>query len=334
MPAAAAALPVMRASPIDRSTEPAINRRIGDLKEHPVDDAFFLGVDGGATRCRVRLRDGDGRMLSSAEGPAANIYINRDTAFAAISSTVSAVLSKAGLAEASIPRVCAGVGLAGVSQPADADFLAAAFLRFNRVVIVNDAVTACLGAHAGGEGGAIIAGTGTAGVACIGGNTRIIGGRGFILGDDGSAARIGLEALRAAMRSYDGLAASTPLTSSLLRDFGSNPVRLTNWALQAKPGDFGAYAPKVFAAAAAGDGTAQLLIATAASAIDELARAVQQLGASAIALVGGLARSIEPYLGADVAAVLRPALFDAVDGAIFLAGGVVASRPELSVSSD
>jgi len=302
-----------------------------------VDDALFLGVDGGATRCRVRLRDENGRILASGEGPAANIYINRDTAFDAITATVAATLSQAGLAEDRLSRVSAGFGLAGVSQPADADFLAAAFTHFNRVVIVNDAVTACLGAHAGKDGGAIIAGTGTAGVACVSGKTRIIGGHGFILGDDGSAARIGLEAMRAAMRAHDGLCEATPLTASLLQDFGSDPVLLTNWALQAKPGDFGAYAPKVFAAARAGDSTAQRLIAAAASALDDLARAVTRLGAASVALVGGLAQSIEPYLAADVAAILRPALFDAVDGAIFLAGGTAApteARPGIGISSD
>ncbi len=319
----AAGLPGMQASPIERRTGGERSTAcIWKLRETHVSDAVFLGVDGGATRCRVRLRDGNGRILGSAEGPAANIYINRDTALAAITATVTAALRKAGLSEDRLSCISAGFGLAGVNQGEDAAFLAKAFAHFKRVVLVNDAVTACLGAHAGRDGGAIIAGTGTAGVACIGQTIRIIGGRGFILGDDGSAARIGLETMRAALRAHDGLAATTPLTTSLLQDFASDPVLLTDWALQAKPGDFGAYAPKVFAAAQAGDGTAQMVIAAAARAIDDLARAVRRLGAASIAVVGGLAQSIEPYLAADVVAILRPALFDAVDGAIFLAGGI------------
>jgi glucosamine kinase len=288
-----------------------------------VSDAIFLGVDGGATRCRVRLRDGNGHILGSAEGPAANIYINRDTALGAITATVTAALRNAELTEDRLSCVSAGFGLAGVNQGEDAAFLANAFTHFKHIVLVNDAVAACLGAHAGHDGGAVLAGTGTAGVACIGQTVRIIGGRGFILGDDGSAARIGLAAMRAAIRAHDGLAAATPLTISLLQEFASDPVRLTDWALQAQPGDFGAYAPKVFTAAEAGDDTALMVVAAAARAIDDLARAVKRLGAASIALVGGLARSIEPYLAADVTAILRPALFDAVDGAIFLVGGIV-----------
>ena len=37
---------------------------------------FFLGVDGGATRCRARLRDSSGRELGHSVGPASNIYID------------------------------------------------------------------------------------------------------------------------------------------------------------------------------------------------------------------------------------------------------------------
>ena len=35
---------------------------------------LYLGIDGGGTRCRARLRDGEGRLLGEAEGGLANIY--------------------------------------------------------------------------------------------------------------------------------------------------------------------------------------------------------------------------------------------------------------------
>jgi len=51
----------------------------------------------------------------------------------------------------------------------------------------------------------VIAGTGSAAVARVGGQRgRVIGGRGFLLGDDGSIARVGAEAIRAALRAHDG----------------------------------------------------------------------------------------------------------------------------------
>jgi glucosamine kinase len=292
-----------------------------------VDGTLYLGIDGGATHCRVRLRDQTGALLSSAEGAAANIYINRDTALGALSATIKEALNHAGIADSALSRISAGFGLAGVSRPADAEFIVNAFVGFKRVEIANDAVTACIGAHAGADGGVIIAGTGTAGVARIGGRTSIIGGRGFILGDDGSAARIGLAAMRAAIKAYDGLMAATPLTTSLLRVFEGNPGLLTDWALQAKPGDFGSFAPHVFAAAENGDATAMQIVESAATAIDDLARTVISHGVATIAIVGGLTRAIQPYLSKDVLAVQHPALFDAIDGAIILAGGTINSLP-------
>ena len=46
-------------------------------------------------------------------------------------------------------------------------------------------MTACIGAHAGADGGLVIAGTGSAAIARVRGKETIIGGRGFALGDDG-----------------------------------------------------------------------------------------------------------------------------------------------------
>ena len=38
--------------------------------------ALYLGVDGGATRSRARLRDADGKLLAEATGTAANIHVD------------------------------------------------------------------------------------------------------------------------------------------------------------------------------------------------------------------------------------------------------------------
>jgi glucosamine kinase len=284
-------------------------------------DELFLGVDGGATFCRARLRNAVGDELGFAEGAAANVYVNSDTALHSITTTVEAALRRAGIGADAWSRISAGLGLAGISEPSDGENIAAGFRRFKQVKVVNDAVTACIGAHAGKDGGVIIAGTGTAAVAGIGGRHIIFGGRGFILGDDGSAARIGLDALRAAMRVHDGLLARTPLSTTLLQSFDNDPVSMSKWALHAKPGDFGGYAPGVFAAAAEGDAVAGEIIGAAATALNELARVLVRLGVSSIVLVGGVAAPIRPYLAADVTDLLRDPKLDALDGAIILAGG-------------
>ncbi len=167
---------------------------------------LFLGVDGGATRCRARLRDGDGRALAEANGAAANIHVDFAAAVAAMRAVVDEALGKAGLAESDRAPIAMGLGLAGFKQGSDQTRVAAAFPGFRLVCAANDATTACIGAHAGADGGLVIAGTGSAAIARVQGRETIIGGRGFALGDDGSGSHIGLDALRSAMRAFDGLA--------------------------------------------------------------------------------------------------------------------------------
>ena len=53
------------------------------------------------------------------------------------------------------------------------------------------------------------------------------------------------------MRAFDGLQPASALTDDILAEFDSDPVAMMNWALEAKPGDFGAFAPRVFEHAAA-----------------------------------------------------------------------------------
>jgi glucosamine kinase len=288
-----------------------------------VGDQYFLGIDGGATRCRARLRALSGIMLAESGGAAANIYVDYAGALAAVRSAISQALGRAGLRLEDSGRVAVGLGLAGLSTGAEAARIIGDLSGYARVSAANDAVTALLGAHAGADGGIVVAGTGSVGMARVAGEERVIGGRGFLLGDDGSAARIGADAIRAALRAFDGLGRSTPLTRSVMLRFADDPNAALKWALTAKPSDYGAFAPLVLGAAGEGDAVALTIVATAASALAKLTHAVRSLGAKDVALVGGLGDAIYPHLPVDLRAILRQPLFDAVDGAILLAGGTL-----------
>jgi len=284
---------------------------------------WFVGVDGGATRCRARVREAHGRAAAEAIGAAANVHVDFATAVAVMRAVVGDALDKAGVTPAGHSRVAVGFGLAGVSDAADVERVVAAFPGFARVSAANDAVTACIGAHAGADGGLVIAGTGSAAIARVEGRETIVGGRGFTLGDDGSGAHVGLDALRAATRASDGLAAESALTRDILAEFDNDVVALIRWARSARPGDFGAYAPRVFAGAAEGDAVALTIVDSAARAIGALARRALALGAERVALVGGVGEALRPYLDPDLAALLTRAVHDATDGAILMAGGRV-----------
>ena len=130
------------------------------------------------------------------------------------------------------------------------------------------------------------------------------------------------------MRAYDGLAPASALTEDILAEFGGDPVAMMNWARDAKPGDFGAFAPRVFEHAASRDPIALGIVNAAARAIGALTLGVVALGAERVALVGGVGEAMRPYFEPDVAARLSPPLHDPTDGAILLVGGVIAPERE------
>ena len=258
-----------------------------------------MGVDGGGSRCRARLRDGEGRLLASVHGGAANVHVDFDGAVARPSAMLETLWTRPvwtglpGAAEAR-PRPCRRV----VPDGRRAGRGGARGLE--EVKVVNDAVTACLGAHAGQDGGLIIAGTGSAGVARVAGVDTIIGGRGFMLGDDGSGARIGHSAWRRALRAHDGLEPATDFTRKLMAQYDDDPVAVIRWGQRARPSDYGAYAPATFAAASAGDPVALDIVHEAATALSDLALAVRALGADRLSMVGGVADAVRPYLVPEV----------------------------------
>ena len=301
----------------------------GDHGGAPMTDApmWFVGVDGGATRCRVRVKDGEGRTLAEALGASANVHVDFAASIAAARSVVGGALHDAGLAPADHPRMAIGLGLAGVNDKEDAERVVAAFPGFMRVRAANDAVTACIGAHAGADGGLVIAGTGSAAIARVAGREIIVGGRGFAVGDAGSGAHIGLSALRAAALAYDGLGPASALTRDMLDAFDGDIVALVRWSRAARPGDFGAFAPRVLGR---GEGRSDRARGrgSAAEAIGALARRAVALGAERVALVGGVGDALRPYFDPIVDALLTPPLHDATDGAILMAGGRIAQRKD------
>ena len=276
---------------------------------------FYLGVDGGGSRCRVRIRAADGTLIGEAEGGLANVHQDRQDALANIRATIA----RAAPDSFDLGRTHAGFGLAGITDSHMADEIAAAAWPFASITVEDDAAIACLGAHLGADGGIIITGTGSAALCRIKGRTFHVGGRGFALGDGGSGAQLGLAALRAAMSALDGLGPDTALTEHVLERFGRDAGAMARWALKALPRDYAEFAPNVFAAAKAGDMLAARLIGDAAAELDALARRLMSFGATRLCLIGGLAEAMSGELAKDVRAALAPPRADPLEGALLLA---------------
>ncbi len=286
-------------------------------------DLLLLGVDGGGTRCRARLSSDHGIVLAEAVSGPANLRLGLERSFAAVIDAATQCLRDAALSESEMSRVVACLAMAGASEP---DYAAAAEGRehpFRRVIMTTDAHAACIGAHAGRDGGIIIAGTGTIGWAMVQGKVHRIGGWGLPISDEGSGAWLGSELLRRVLWARDGRVPWTPLLRSVFADFREDPHTILDWVAGAQPSDLGSYAPRIVAhaerAAAERDAAAAELMSLAAGHIDALAARLIAAGADRLALMGGLAPSLRPWLTPATQTHLVEPAGDALTGALALA---------------
>lgn len=279
---------------------------------------LYLAVDGGGTNTRARLYDESDKLIGEGLSGSSNLTLGTEIAGPAIAAAGDAALAAAGLGPEAKARIHAGLGLSGGNIPALAESVAAFPFGYQALTVTSDAVTACLGAHAGKDGGILILGTGSQGLALVEGKETAIGGWGFALGDDASGAVLGRAALHAAMLSVDLLGPVSDLTRRLLAHFHDNPNEAVIWAKTAKPRDYGHFAPLVFQAAG-GDVVADHLIAGAVGAIVGMLDRLIDLGAPKLTLMGGLAEPYRPFLPVRYDEILVPPKGDAVAGALALA---------------
>ena len=101
-----------------------------------------------------------------------------------------------------------------------------------------------------------------------GGVARTVGGWGFLVGDQGSGARIGRDLLEETLLGYDNIRPASPLTRAVLAVFRDNPRDVVEFTTSAKPGDFGGFAPMVFEYAAKGDEVAEFIVTRAVADIE------------------------------------------------------------------
>ena len=96
--------------------------------------------------------------------------------------------------------------------------------------------------------------------------------------------------------------------------FAQDAETLLLWSQRATTADWGSVVPEVFAAAQQGDAHGLTLVRQSA---EEIALMARQSGK--LALMGGLAQPIEPYLPESLRRVLTAPQGDALSGALALA---------------
>lgn len=280
---------------------------------------LFLGIDGGGTKCRARLRDAEGNLLGEGSGGPSNIRLDPDLVWTSILTACREALSQAGLQENDLGRVRAGMGAAGAGQKSAVARLLSRQHPFASFVIDTDAHTAWLGAFEGGDGAILIVGTGSCGYGVVGGQRRYVGGWGFEVSDEGSGAAIGRDLLRRVIWAYDGRIPATPLSNAVLGDFSNDPEVLVDWVGKARPSDYARYAPLVLEHAHRRDPLGLELVRHAADEMAQIAMRLLDLGAPALCTFGGLAEPLRPWLPPPLQQLIVPPRADAIDGAALLA---------------
>jgi len=268
---------------------------------------LVIGIDGGASQTVAVVADAHtGAALGRGEGGPSNIQaVGETAALRELNTAVAGAFRSAKLPRR--PVRAAALGLAGVDRDEGLDVIrgwADLVQLADKITIANDATLLFAAGTPEGWGLAIVAGTGSIAFALdrFGKDARA-GGWGYLLGDEGSAFRVGLSGLRAACRAADGIGDPTTLLALLLGQLGSSDPREFIPAVYRGAWDkafIAGLAPVVLDAAANGDATATAILEGEAR---ELARtaagAVRNGGLPTdgvpVALAGGLGLNSETF---------------------------------------
>lgn len=271
-----------------------------------------VAVDLGKTGCRALLWDTDHPHTTAVHDAPGAPGLAADNGVAAARAAVLAAVRPLLHTHSPGHLACVCVGAAGAATAPDAARALAAHLLTDlptdQTAVTSDAITAHAGALAGHSGVVLAIGTGTVAIALApDGTCTRTDGWGPWLGDDGSGAWIGLQALRAVLRAHDHRGPATPLTDAAVQRYGpldQLPHTLTRHGNPARTA--AQFAPDVARAAEAGDPTATTILHTAARTLAHTARTAARTLTphndnnpthhTPIAITGGLTHLGKPLL--------------------------------------
>ncbi len=248
--------------------------------------AWYLALEGGGTRTSAGLYEDDRLVAESVAGPSNPLAYGVATTAGVIASLARELIPP------DVHNVTVLAGVAGVMSRRIAQDIAAqlaAVPRLGALCITTDLHPLAYAHFPDSPGMLVIAGTG-ASILVHDGTHRFVrvGGRGPVMGDEGSAYQIAVAALRAIARAEDGVGAKTPLQHMLpealkLRDTEA----LIPWSLVASRQELAGLAKVVDRAAQDGDPVARACITAQARQLASLTLAAlwQLPGADPVPLI-------------------------------------------------
>jgi len=312
--------------------------------------ASFIGVDGGASRSVGLLTDDETVLARCAVGPTNPHVVGETGCLDALRDLFETLRQRAPLE--TVQSIW--LGISGVRSAADFALVRRVCETLgiaDRTTVSDDLVLALASANAEKCGIAVVAGTGSCvyGVN-IAGDTCTAGGRGHLLGDEGSAYAIAVEALRAASQCDQERGPETSLLPRIMERLGvSGFEEAVRWTYSASKADIASLAPLVFDVARHSDEVAKTIVERGGRRLAESAHDVAlKLGladsAPTTVLYGGLFEQSEHYFDLvrseivrrmPTARVVRPPVEGAVAAARLARerGAVREQRPDAQRSS-
>ncbi|MBN3927478.1 BadF/BadG/BcrA/BcrD ATPase family protein [Nostoc sp. NMS4] len=249
--------------------------------------SYVLGIDGGGSKTVCVLMDDSCQVLGRGETGSSNYQsIGIEATLESIQSAIHNAIEAAIITNnVNIEAIC--LGLAGVGRAADVEVVKGLVeelqnnklpitwaLQPESIIICNDALIALAGGIGQPVGIVVAAGTGSI---VFGrnhqGDTKRVGGWGYILGDEGSAYKIAIAGMNAALQSYDGREMSTSMLEGFKQHLDLDSIEdlievvyRRGWGVK----QIAALAPVVDFAAASGDIVANIIID---DAVKELVKA-------------------------------------------------------------
>lgn len=279
---------------------------------------YVIGVDGGGTGTRVLVADQSGRELARACAGPSGLMHGSKAAWASILAAIDAAFLETGIKTPDLSEFVIACGLAGVHNKVWAQEFCDANPGFAGLVLETDAFTTLLGAHQGRPGAIIALGTGSVGeVMQADGSRREVGGWGFPSSDEASGAWMGLRAINHLQHVLDGRARDNAFAQALLTHCGGHRDAVFNWLAGANQTRFAQLAPIVIEYAASQPQAGDILLA-AGREVEKMANALDPTATMPIALCGGLAEALWPYLPQAVLPRMTRPQGDSVQGALIL----------------
>ena len=290
-----------------------------EVKENS-NQTFYIGIDGGGTKCRAILTSSDGKVLGKGLGGPANPFYGVERACNSIKEASVEAVVNAGLSIETLKSVIAGVGLAGVNLPNLYQELSDWDNPFMQMYLTTDMDIANIGAHGEMHGAVIIIGTGSVGYVNTPNGQKMLGGYGFPISDIASGAWLGLKAIEHTLLVLDKFKHTSLLADKVCEFYQiKNGIELSNELIGHASSQYAKIASLVFTCAAQGDEYALQVIDDGINYISRLARRLVNAESTRLCMIGGLAKYWRPQLDQETASYFSDVRQQPEFGAVKLA---------------